>query len=198
MEKPPPRSPVRAAAALSPFPGPFSPGRGVLSSNALQPCLSARIPPGAQCSQPSAPDRAEPLLSLRPSLCRSLCPGYTAPSPLSSANPPPPRNLAPLQHFLQAEHQSQAIEHLSAAVNPSRGVFGTSAVLRLSLSGFLQSWSSPHGPIAASQRRFVGGIKSFPFICINQNPLAWLMIVGTDRSLEQTCQELGREKNICI
>lgn len=110
---------------------------------------------------------------------------------------PPPQKLTPPQRCLQAEYQSRAWQRLPAAVNPSHSVWHKSSA-RLSLSGFLQGWISPCSPVAASQRRFVAGIKHFPFTCIIANYLAWLIIVGMERCLEQMYKELGKEKSTCI
>lgn len=195
LGSPHPRCPLRAAAALSPFPGPFSPGRHtrtrlLVFRHALTlPCFP----------HPSAPEPGSAAACVCPSLCH---PRYTAPSLLSSAKltpwPPTPlkaRSPTALPPSRISKPGNRA--SFSGSKSTLQSVWHKNGA-RLLLSGFLQGWISPHSHIAASQRRFVGGIKSFPFICINQNPLALLIIVGTERCLEQMCQELGREKSVCI
>lgn len=66
------------------------------------------------------------------------------------------------------------------------------------LCSVLQGWISPRSPATASQRRFVGGIKPFPSIHIDQNPLAWLIVGGRGRSLEQMGKELGRDGAVSV
>lgn len=178
VEKPSPTLPILCSCSSEPFPGSLlpwpSPGCSSLSSDTLS---LPRFPhPPGHC-HPCVP---------------SPVPRDTAPSQLSSAS------LTPPQRFLQAEYPSQGIEHLSAAAAAANPSCREHLAQRLLLSGFLRGWISPHSPVAGSQRRFVGGIKQFPFICINPNPLAWRRIVGRDGCLEQTCQGLGREKRSWI
>lgn len=153
-------------------------------------CSSQPFPGSLGHHQDAAPcpQTLCPLL-LHPPGCCHPCVPIPVPRDTAQCQPDSPSTSS------KQNIQAKGIQHLSAAANPS---CREHLAQRLLLSGFLQGWISPHSPVAGSQRRFVGGIKQFPFICINPNPLAQRRAVGREGCLEQTCQELGREKRICI